>query len=315
MSKIVTFTDSHIKTTTPRSRTDKHWLDLCLGQIESVFALANSVGASAVLCSGDLGHSPNWSYPAIRGFFKILKKYKDIQFITTVGQHDVVGKQIEDWDSTPMGLLAEIAPNMHVLEGGDSIVVDGSPSIEVYGFGFDQLETKELLEGRYAFRYNESFRIAIVHASVGAKEDVGSSSIESQNIHGCHVASFGDIHDGFDVYEFKSGTCAYSTGSLVRPSISDKGRIPACACISIEEDHSFDIDFYDMPDGDDDVCFVSDKPKTDQQELAAEFDRILEEARSATSESPIKRVQRIGQEMDVPKDAIDLVINSMELEQ
>ena len=309
---LVTFTDPHIRMKTPQSRTDTNWLEQCLGQIEAVFALANKHKARAVLCSGDVGDGPAWSDRAIVGLWQILAEYRHIPFYTTVGQHDVRGHRIEEWHDSSLGLLSTLTRNpnksgaldkydlsgmVNVLEGGRSVKIDGK--VEIYGFGFNQPETIAFLEGKFPFDMDDTkFRIALVHALVGPEDAMGWKGIEHQNLRGCQVASFGDVHCGFDSHEFPSGCVAYSTGSLTRSSLADIGRVPACAVIKINEDNSFELEHHEIPDGDDHVVFFTKE--------------MVQLAREHQDETPVNRVQRVGDSNGFTARQIALVVDRLE---
>lgn len=306
----VTFTDPHIRMKTPQSRTDTNWLETCLGQVEAVFAIANKEKARAVLCSGDLGDSPAWSDLAVGGLFDILDNYKHIPFITTVGQHDVRGHRIEDWNKSSLGLLSKLTGMVRVLEGGQSVVINRK--IEIYGFGFNQPETQAFLAGKYEFPIDDRFRIALVHASVGAEESMGWKGIANQNVRGVHVASFGDIHDGFEPHEFASGSVAYSCGSLVRSSMNDVGRTPMACVIKVEDDNAFTLDFVEIPDGDDKVVFFTKEMVKAAGDTAEQFKNLVGIAREHQDESPVKRVQRVGEQGGFSQKQISLVVDRIE---
>lgn len=306
----VTFTDPHIRMKTPQSRTDTNWLEQCLGQVEAVFALANREKARAVLCSGDLGDSPAWSDLAVGGLYDILNNYKHIPFITTVGQHDVRGHRIQDWQQSSLGLLSKLTGLVRVLEGGQAISINRK--IEIYGFGFNQFETQAFLDGRFEFPVDDKFRIALVHASVGAEETMGWKGIGNQNIRGCQIVSFGDIHEGFDLYEFPSGSVAYSTGSLVRTSLSDVGRVPLAAILRVEDDNSFEIEFHEIPDGDDKVVFFTKDSVQAAGDTAEQFKSMVHLAREHQDESPVKRLQRVGEAGGYTPKQISMVVDRLE---
>lgn len=320
--KIVTCTDLHIRQKTPQSRTDVNWLEQCLGQLEAVFALAEREGASAVLCSGDVGDAPVWSYTAILGMWRLLNNYRDIPFYTTVGQHDVRGNRIEDWPQYSLGLLATLTSEsgdpyrgdgiVKVLESGRHAVL--GEKIEVYGFGFNQPETIAFLEGKYPFPMGDKFRIALVHALVGPDDAMGWKGIAAQNLRGCQVASFGDVHCGFDIYEFPSGCVAYSTGSLIRSSLTDIGRVPMCALLDIDDDGAFEVQFFDIPDGDDKVVFFTREEAQAAGDTAEAFKEMVRIAREHSDEPPRQRVQRVGEAGGYTTRQINLVVERLEEE-
>lgn len=308
MSRVLTLTDPHIRVTKPDGRTDADWLDVCLGQMEQAFAIAKRTECDAILCSGDLGDSPNWSPRAMVGFIKILKDY-NIPFITTLGQHDVFGHNIDTWQNTSVGVLAE-AGLIRVLRRGEYVLI--GEEIGVYGFAFGEDETTELLKGTWRAPESQQnrFKIALVHAQVGPSESMGWASIAHQNIRNVDLASFGDIHCGFEPYTFKGGAMAYSTGSLTRSSRADMGRMPMVAVISVTDEWS--MDFEDVPDGSDDDVFWTDAASETVGDTAEAFKKMLATALDFRDETPAKRVQRVGAEHNYSPRQVGLVLERLE---
>lgn len=312
----VTFSDSHLKMTTPAQRTDSNWMEQVLGQIEAVFAVASARRARAVLCAGDVGDSPAWSDRAILGLWDILYRYQHIPFYTTVGQHDVRGHRVADWRDSSLGLLSTIGKVgtgslVNVLEGGRFVTIDGC--VDVFGFGFQQPETHQLLEGTFPFPVNERKRIALVHACVGDTETMGWQGISKQKIVGCHVAVFGDVHQGFE-HTFPSGLMAYNSGSLSRGSKADIGRMCLCGVLQVG-DEAVDLEFVEIPDVDDAVAFHTGDEVACTEDTARRFKDMVRLARDHQDESPMDRVRRIGEAHGFTKRQIAMVVERLEQDQ
>jgi len=311
MPVIVTCTDLHIRAETPSARVEKDWLSVCLGQLEQVLAIAKAEEARLVLCSGDIGDSPRWHPRALVELMKLLDSYK-ITVVTCLGQHDVYGHNIDTWPHTGVGILAQ-AKYLTVLNRGACYnLIDG---LGVYGFSFGEPETEELLSGtwRPPEEHKDKFKVALVHASVGAKEDFGWAGIEHQNVRGVHLASFGDIHDGFDPHQFKDGALAYSTGALVRSSKSDMGRVPCCAIVEYERNGKYTLDFADVEDGNDaDVFNVDSQDAEIAEDLAAQFKAVLVSAQAYSDEHPKDRLLRVGQSNKYTERQINLAVTALD---
>jgi len=315
MPKVVTFTDSHIRMSAPVGRIEKNWLDVCLGQFEQVLAIAKREEADAVLCSGDLGDSPKWAPEALVRFMDLVSQY-GIPIITTLGQHDVYGHNIDTWTYTGVGVLAAADAMAKtglftVLRNGDYELI--GDDIAVYGFAFEEDTTKDLLSGRWQSpkEHKPRVRIGLVHASVGAEAGYGWEGIADQCVRGLHIAQFGDIHEGFDIFERENEAQSFSPGSLVRSSRNDIGRTPLCAIIDVTAE-GWTIAYEDVPDGDDEHVFITDAVLPDMGDMAQDFKNMLARARDYKDEHPRDRVERIGKSGGYTKKQQTLVLERLE---
>lgn len=320
--RIVTFTDSHLRELKPIGRTELDWVQVCVGQLEAVVNFALEQEADAILCSGDMFDRPNNTPRLMVAVMDAIKPFtKDGKpFVVTPGQHDVYGHRVTEWKNTYLGIL-ETAGMVTVLTTGKELWL--SDSVAVHGFSFGETVTEELLRGvwRPDRVKREVFRIGLVHASVGAEETMGWAGISNQNIKGLQVVQTGDIHDGYGFHYFNENTkeecCAFNPGSLVRTSRSDIGRDPAIAVIEIDEgDLSYEIKSFVLPDGDDEVCwhenFALGPDALPQSAEATEFTGVLRDARNYRNESPLVKLNRVGNTNSYTPRQISLAVDRCE---
>lgn len=308
--KFIAITDVHLRTKTPTRRKDADYLLTQLAELEYVFAQAQALGIQYILCSGDLGDQPNWMPRTQILFMELVKRY-DLHIICTVGQHDVYGHNIQSVrDTTTLGAL-EQAGIVTILHGGNSWDGEGC---RVYGYGFGEPETEDLLKGRLVSR-DDGFSIALVHAQVGSKETMGWDAIENQNIKGVKLALFGDIHPGFEPYKFPSGTVATSVGALARSSISDVGRTPQYAVIDIQPDNKWGMQMMPIPTLEDNELFdLESVSKPVDQDMTKEFRESYVRAQEIAEETPEDLLMRVGTELGYDKNIVRLAIDNLEKE-
>jgi DNA repair exonuclease SbcCD nuclease subunit len=316
MPKFVTLTDTHLRVTTPVSRTEKDWLSTLLAKIKFAFETAVQHDACAILCSGDLGDEANWSPRAIVQFQRLVQQY-DIPFVTTIGQHDVYGHKIDEWEYTGMGIIASTGC-ITVLHAGQSIEVDGCT---IYGYGFNEPETLGLLAGDPNYVPPKTpMSIGLIHASIGAEESFGWASVENVAIKNINICSFGDIHAGFDITKPpKSDALCYSTGSIARSSASDIGRDCLIALIDITPE-GVEFETIQVPCAKGDDAFTALALSKHYGTAVAdgvsdEFVNILKTIQSTNDESTKARVLRIGRELGYSDSVIELVANNTEEQQ
>lgn len=314
MPKFITLTDVHLRITTPVSRTEKDWLSTLLMKVRFAFEMAVQYEADAVLCSGDLGDEASWSPRAIVQFQKLCQQYPDIPFVTTIGQHDVYGHKIDEWEYTGIGILASSGA-IEVLHAGQSIEIDGCT---IYGYGFNEPETLGLLAGEPKYTPPKTpCSIALIHASVGEEQSFGWKSIEHVRIKNINLCSFGDIHAGFEICKpLMSDALCYSTGSIARSSASDIGRECQIAYVNMEAGNlEFEIIPVPCAKGDDaftQLALAKHYGTDVETGISEEFASILSTLRNTSDESTKARLLRIGKELGYSDDVITLAVNNTE---
>lgn len=305
--------DPHIDFTTPRGRKDDYYASI-MAEFEFVLNYAKQNGAEAVLVPGDLFDKPSQSGTVMRDLVVLLRRY-GVHLIVTIGQHDVVGHRIDEYPIKSVGLL-EAAGLATVLTQGQSTQI-GKTTIR--GYAFDEPETADFLSGRDGTTsdYGLNFQLALVHASVGPDETMYHQGIAKQNIKSAHLSIFGDIHSGFDEYEFRNGCVAINMGSMGRRSQTDRGRKPVLCRIEIfeEDGYDFDLEYVDIPCQSDEDIFFDLVTEETGKHPAEIFQEEWRKAQLAQDEDPVQRVRRIGTQFEHPQSDIDLVLKHLPLEE
>lgn len=315
MLKFIHITDIHLRAKTPRSRNDSDFLSTIIGKLEYVFSYAQKIHADAILCSGDVGDIPIWSPRVQIEFIQLLKKYKHIPFVTTIGNHDVTGSATETIDNSTLGVLQE-AGVLHIVNNGyrknwSNYTIgssDGQTHARIYGCGFNAPITNTLLDGVDITNNSDGFTIALIHATVGPEDAMGRwKCIDNQNIHGnIDLALFGDVHCGFEATELKSGTIAYSPGSLVRLTKSESDNLVLFGLIEINDDYEFTIVDVEIPSSDD--CFNEDNDDS-YDDLAGQYKEIRMSSLEDKRESLKDKVFRVCADLQYSDDIANLVLS------
>lgn len=108
MSKVIFVGDTHLKGTSPVSRTDDYSQSI-LDKIRWVADYALSVKSNIVIILGDLFDSVTVSVPYL---FRVLSLFKDIKsqgikLYSLCGNHDLKHLSLELLTQTPLGLLVK----------------------------------------------------------------------------------------------------------------------------------------------------------------------------------------------------------------
>lgn len=303
--KFIVFTDTHIRTEKPIRRTDPDFLSTVLGKFEYVIAKANELEVDAILHCGDLGNRHDWhrTVPAMTGVMSILKN-NNRPFIVIPGQHDVQNHNIPTWRTSAMGILEE-AGFVTVLHGGDSLQLG---DVRIFGYGYNEQETHDLLEGRVGYDHTDkSVKIGLVHASIGAEETFGWESIKHQNIKALDYAFFGDIHEGFEPHEFKSGCVACSAGSMLRQSKNEVDRIPQYIYFELQGDEAI-IQYEDIPHLPGRDVFDLTEIEVTEVDSAQAYKAALERVKDYKEEDPKMFVKRIARVSSIEGNPVEMVL-------
>lgn len=317
LGNFVFFTDSHIRLTATRRRTDDMF-EAQLKKLEWIIKRAEELGSEFIVCGGDIGDAWDWKISMVNRVAEVLKK-SSIPIYTIVGNHDVPGRNPKLWQDTGLGLLHNLKA-IHVLPSGEaftytshSIYWPDEFSFVLVGFDSDASETDDLISGKWNWdmtTYNpeeespNKCKVAIVHAAVGAESTPYCKGHKELFINGFDVALFGDIHPGWPVYDSITGCKICNPGSMTRLNKTDLERIPKIAVV--ESDGS--VTYEDIPCTPAKECFDYDKMDAELQEIGKGFLAAMAAKKITTEDlDPKQYVEKIGSEAGYSKEAIKLL--------
>ena len=292
-----------------------------MADLEFILNHAKEVNADAIVCSGDFFEKPVQPGSVMTPLIKLLKQ-NTIPIYTTVGQHDTNGHNCDDYGIKSLGQL-DAYGLVKVLIHGEA---EDLGYVIIRGYGFNDPETDDLLSGKmgrpdpnaaYGYDGNETvFEIALVHASVGADETMVHQGISQQSICAADLALFGDIHQGFEPYEFPSGCLALGLGSLGRRRIDDYGRVAQFAVIRIDNQLDFELEFISLPGLPDEDIFIAPVEISEEAvDTAAVFKEEWDKAVAVHDMTPQERARRLGELMvragEISQEAAQLVLSYM----
>lgn len=310
--KFAYIADPHVDITTPVSRTDDYF-EAIMAKLEYVFAHAEKQGCSAVLCGGDLFHKAVQPGTVMLRMIQLLTKYS-VPLVTTVGQHDTNGHNIDDYPIKSLGLL-EAAGLLRVLRAGESLTfTEDHDVVEVVGYAFGEPETEAFLRGKDAPTEGGPLRIALVHASIGPDECMGWEGVSNLKCHSADLALFGDIHQGFPPHETRAGTICLNPGSLGRRSVVEADHLPQFVMITVEDQVDIHLDYETVPGPPASEIFEREE-QGDLGDLAEEFKAEWRKAQEAQDESPVDRVRRIGKAFGFDRPVVELVLHHIPQEE
>ena len=272
MIKFIHVTDIHIMGRTPKYRKDD-FLKTALEKIAWVQDYAESVRATAILCTGDLFDRADTAYSVLNDLMPVMQASK-VPWISIIGNHDEYGYNPDTISRTPMGTLLNsgiikyvsyenpivYTPNFArregvVITGCDSTVLTDNREDKEYDYG--------IVDGReHCSTVGREESVTTIHLSHGflANKDWGEQ-IHHTKIDEIYDKVKADIilcgheHHGFGVVETSNGKIFVNPGALGRitAGAGDINREVNIAEITIQsfEDYDFgwtrDIDVKLVP--------------------------------------------------------------------
>lgn len=235
-NKFIYLTDVHYSEHNPRAwKAD--YSGTLLANLDWVFNYANENNIGLVVHGGDLGHRYNWDSVMLTKFIDLRHKYSNIKFWTIIGNHDTIGKNVQNIRNTGLNILAK-DPNILEIINDDLTRPGHTPSIygnyEFYGYHSDWYKTEELLKGEEYLdeaygEVDDPICVAVIHAAVGAESTPYCKGIKDVKVGGFDLALFGDIHNGWEPVDiswdaFENKTMAFNPGSFGRRTVEDSKR-------------------------------------------------------------------------------------------
>ena len=224
----VFITDTHFTSQTPINRTD-NLLDSLLDKFEYVLDYAKKK-KTYVVHGGDFFDSPRVGDDVATRVSDLLYKYK-VHVYGILGQHDLIGKNIESSSRTKMGLFKRLK-YFHLLMKPK--VID---NIALHPFNFD-VENPVPVEV-FVKRKEKKFNVAVIHGMIADKNLMIKSNCimkawDAVTTNADLVLS-GDYHPGYGIQEHMLVGHFCNPGSIARMDIGDKNRKPMLAYIQVKK--------------------------------------------------------------------------------
>lgn len=239
--RLLFFTDSHIRGTSPKNRKDDY-VDTLEKKFLEIVDIINNNDIDYVLHGGDLFDRPDVSIAITSQFSKVLKMIK-VPFYIVSGNHDVYGHNPKTMNRAMIGLLSELGifniinQNEKVfLEKGDTKVqVTGQP----YVYNIDDPINRKcyILE---EVDNTVKYAIHIVHGMLLDKpfiKGVPYTLVDDIKDTKANITLAGHYHSGFDKIVI-DGKYFINPGSIVRisNSLREIDRKPKVIIIDLNDD-------------------------------------------------------------------------------
>ncbi|NLY08469.1 MAG: metallophosphoesterase [Tissierellia bacterium] len=243
--KILFFTDTHIRGTSPQNRLDDFTLTLEKKLIE-IGEIVKKNDVDYVIHGGDIFDRPDISPSVVKKYIPIFLGFgKPIYFIA--GNHDVYGYNLNTLNRTLLGLLTEFGL-FKELNNKPIIWEKNGKKVQITGESYNYLIDKEKNREAYILRNRLEEADFAIHVAHGFLTDLKLSPliphtpIDEVLETKADLTLSGHYHTGYGLIE-KNGKLFLNPGGVVRISNhqSEVDRLPRVAIITIKE--SIYIDF------------------------------------------------------------------------
>jgi DNA repair protein SbcD/Mre11 len=237
--RILYFTDTHIRGTSPRSRTDDFQLTI-RRKIEEVIEIAEREQVDFVLHGGDVFDRPNLSPAVVREFAQVFRRFR-APIYAIAGNHDIYGHNPSTIERTMLGLLDAFGTirligekeKVKLEKDGLVVQVSGQP------FHYDLDKRDVALDYHVENECEANYCIHIVHGMLvdrALPDGVPHTMIGDVWCDAVDILLTGHYHAGFPL-QHRNGKYIVNPGALARINNhpSEIKRMPQVALIELGE--------------------------------------------------------------------------------
>lgn len=233
-------TDTHIRGTSPRSRTDDYQQTL-KQKLTEVKELVQRRKVDIVLHGGDIFDRPNLSPAVVRDFVQLFQQF-EVPIYAVAGNHDMYGHNPSTLDRTMLGLLDALGIIRLLREGQRVPIEKDGILIQLSGQAFHyELDRREHgLDYGVTNEINADYCIHMVHGMLvdrSLPEGVAHTLVDQLDLpSAADVLLTGHYHAGFPIQK-NNGKYIVNPGAIARVNNhpSEIARIPQVALMEFSD--------------------------------------------------------------------------------
>ena len=247
--KLIFTGDWHLRGTNPRNRVGSY-VDAAKAKVREVFALAEEVGALAILVPGDIfdGHQVADS---VKDMYADLLQESPVPIYTTPGNHDLSGYNLDTYHNGSLRILERMVPGLDVVTDNSlcKIIKDDDTGL-IALVTFQHYSGKVDRDG-YGYSPDTLFypdkdycRIHVAHGmALDHIPPFDRFTLLPDIVTEADLVLTGHDHTGYGVYRRADGKVFCNPGSLLRSSasMSELERPIQVAVIDVRGKTDFDI--------------------------------------------------------------------------
>jgi exonuclease SbcD len=241
--KIIFTGDWHIRGNNPRYRTD-NYREALKAKLQEIFQLAEEHGAWAIVTPGDTFDRPEVSIAVLLEFAELLST-SPVQILTTIGNHDVYGYNLETYQRTSLKLMELLVRQFRVLRSTtDAILL---PPAKLNQLTFSPYSSQMDKDG-YGYSpecdWGGLIKIVVAHGMMlDHRPPFDRYTLLEEAKTTAQLVLTGHCHIGYGIYRRSDGVTFVNPGALTRiaASVSEIERPIRVALIEINKDETIDV--------------------------------------------------------------------------
>ncbi|MBA4494416.1 exonuclease SbcCD subunit D [Paenactinomyces guangxiensis] len=238
--RLLYLTDTHIRGTSPRSRTD-NFQETIRRKLEEVIEIAEREQADFILHGGDVFDRPNLSPAVVREFASLFRRFR-VPIYAIAGNHDIFGHNPSTIDRTMLGLLDAFGTLQLIGEGEKVPLEKDGLLVQLSGqpFHYDLDKRDASLDYQVQNEIGARYCIHMVHGMLVEKalpDGVVHTMVNQVWSDTVDILLTGHYHTGFPVQQ-QNGRYIINPGALARINNhpSEMKRMPQVALIDLKEE-------------------------------------------------------------------------------
>lgn len=211
--------DWHLRGTNPRNRVDDY-KSAVITKLREIFMIAEKEDVRAIIIPGDIFDRPEVSIGVLLEFVEVIRECK-IKIITTAGNHDIYGYNLDSYNRSSLKLLEMLVPNFKVFLDPTEVFLDGDNEVSITFCPYDV----RMDHDGYGYSPGKNLEAKVhIHVAHGMLLDHEPpfdkfTLIKDVNTTADLVLT-GHDHTGFGIYKRADGVIFCNPGSISRMSAS-----------------------------------------------------------------------------------------------
>ena len=244
--RLLFFTDTHIRGTTPKNRKD-NLPETLERKLKEILKIVEDYDIDFVLHGGDLFDRPDISVSIVGNFASILNNIK-VPIYIICGNHDIYGHNPDTINRTMLGLLDTLNV-VRIINEGDNIYLNKNGiKVQLTGHPYTYNVDDELNRSNYIVKdvpEDVDYAIHMVHGMLLDKpfiKGIPYTLIDDIKSTEADITLAGHYHSGFGIIN-KNGKYFINPGSLIRVtnSLIEIDRMPQIVLIDLNENVNIEL--------------------------------------------------------------------------
>ncbi|WP_077367560.1 metallophosphoesterase family protein [Anaerosalibacter sp. Marseille-P3206] len=244
--KILFFTDTHIRGTTPKNRKD-NLMDTLENKLKEIVRLSKEYSVDYIFHGGDLFDRPDISISIVSRFISILNSF-EAPFYIICGNHDIYGHNPDTVNRTMLGLFDEIGL-IHLIKESEVIFLEKDNIIvqltgQPYTYNLDD----KMYRDKYIVNYVDGkakYSIHMVHGMLLDKpfiKGIPYTLVDEIKETKADITLSGHYHSGFGILK-DNHKYFVNPGSTIRitNSLREIERIPQVVLIELNDSINIEL--------------------------------------------------------------------------